>query len=56
MQLIEEEKRIKYNPDNIFKNNIMESIEKSQEKSLVEIKASKWYEKFWKFLVKCFRK
>ncbi len=55
-QKIEEEKRIKYNPDNIFvnnnKNTTINDLEKNQETALIEIKDMKWYTKIWRLLTK----
>jgi hypothetical protein len=42
-QAIEEEKREKYNPDNIFKKTNVEKVTK--EVAMVEFKEAKWYEK-----------
>lgn len=58
-QKIEEEKRIKYNPDKIFENNKNSTInnpEKNQEIALIEIKHIKWYTKIWRILTKFLRK
>ena len=46
---IEEEKRKKYNTDNIFKDRQKENIE---EKALVEYKEEKWFDKFISFMKK----
>lgn len=55
---LEEEKREKYNSDNIFKNNeknnILYNIKKEQELALIEIKNMKWYKKVWRFLTRFF--
>ncbi len=55
-QKIEEEKRIKYNLDNIFENNNKSTIinipEKNKKTALIEIKDMKWYRKIWIFLTK----
>lgn len=59
-QKLEEEKRLKYNSDNIFKNNnkntIIENLGKKQELALIEIKNVKWYTKIWRFLSKFLKK
>ncbi len=49
-QAIEEEKREKYNPDNIFKRASAESVKK--EVALTEIKEEKWYKKVFGFFRK----
>ncbi len=57
---LEEEKRTRYNPDNLFKNNekkvIMHDVEKKEELALTEANDIKWYKKVWSFLIKFFRK
>lgn len=57
---LEEEKRTRYNPDNLFKNNekkvIMNDVEKKEELALTEANDIKWYKKVWSFLIKFFRK
>lgn len=59
-QKLEEEKKLKYNADNIFRNNnknaIIDNIDKKQEIALVEIKDIKWYKKIWTFLSKFLKK
>lgn len=50
---IEQEKRKKYNTDNIFKNN---KYEKKPIVSLVEVKNQKWYEKVFSFFKNVFKK
>ena len=48
---LEEKKKEKYNPDNIFinnhKNSLVDIPENKQEKSLVKIDDIKWYKKIW---------
>ena len=57
---LEEEKRLRYNSDNLFKNKekriIMDNTEKEGELALIETNYIKWYEKVWRFLKKFFRK
>lgn len=57
---LEEEKRTRYNSDNLFKNNekkvIMNDVEKKEELALTEANDIKWYKKVWSFLIKSFRK
>ena len=57
---LEEEKRTRYNSDNLFKNNekkvIMNDVEKEEELALTEANDIKWYKKVWRFLIKFFRK
>lgn len=57
---LEEEKRTRYNSDNLFKNNekkvIMNGVEKKEELALTEANDIKWYKKVWSFLIKFFRK
>jgi hypothetical protein len=57
---LEEKKKEKYNPDNIFTNNHKNSLvdipDNKQEKSLVKIDDIKWYKKFWRFLTNFFHK
>lgn len=60
----EQELREKYNPDNLFKNNVTttkkEDIEEKQEESinmqLVELKEESWFKKIWKKIVSMFGK
>lgn len=57
----EREKRIKYNPDNLFKNrNIQESANKNsnddQINSLIKIKKENFFAKFLKLVKKIFKK
>ena len=58
--MIEEEKRIKYNSDNIFKNNkkkiILNSTKQEQKLDLIETNNIKWYKKVWKFITRFFSK
>ena len=53
IQLLEEEKRSKYNSDNIF-NKKKELEPKTEVKSLVEYKKETWYSKFLQFMKKFF--
>lgn len=57
---LEEEKKRRYNLDNLFKNNekkiIMNNTEEEEELALIETNDIKWYEKVWRFLTKSFRK
>ena len=57
---LEEEKKIRYNPDNLFKSNeknvTMNVAEKEEELALTEADDIKWYKKVWSFLMKFFRK
>ena len=57
---LEEEKRTRYNSDNLFKNNekkvIMNDVEKKEELALTEANDIKWYKKVLSFLTKFFRK
>ena len=58
-QKLEEEKKLKYNSDNIFRNNkdaVIDNIDKKQEIALVEIKNIKWYTKIWTILSKFLKK
>ena len=50
-RISEEEKLKKYNPDNIFKEN----IKSSEEVALVELK-EKWYERLFSFIKKILKK
>lgn len=51
--IAEQDKRKKYNPDDLFNNKKLESKE---EVSLIEIKIEKWYEKLFSFLKNMFKK
>lgn len=57
---LEEERKARYNSNNLFKNNekriIMDNTEKEEELALIETSDIKWYKKVWKFLTKFFRK
>lgn len=57
---LEEEKKIRYNSDNLFKSNeknvTMNVAEKEEELALTEADDIKWYKKVWSFLIKFFRK
>ena len=61
-QKAEEEKRKKYNPDNLFENkqnNKMatnEETSETEELSLVEIKEEKWYQKVISYIKNLFKK
>lgn len=59
-QKLEEEKKLKYNLDNIFKNNnknaILDNTEEKQKMPLIEIKNIRWYTKIWRFLSKFLKK
>ena len=53
-QVIEEEKREKYSPDNIFrKNDIGNDIKKE---ALVEVKEEKWYQRILTFFRRTFKR
>lgn len=52
--MIEEEKKVKYDSDNFLANNtIIENSDEKKEAALIEIK---WYTKIWRFLTKFLRK
>ena len=57
---LEEKKKEKYNPDNIFinnhKNSLVDIPENKQEKSLVKIDDIKWYKKIWNRIKKFLKK
>jgi len=53
-QVIEAEKREKYNPDNIFKNNNVEKV--TEEVAMIEVKSEKWYEKIFSRFRRLLRK
>lgn len=57
---LEKEKKIKYNSDNIFKNNkkeiILDATEQEQKLDLIEINNIKWYKKVWNFVTRFFSK
>ena len=58
---LEEEKREKYNLDNIFKNEqysiSCDSREKGQDKqSIIKLKKQKWYEKIFNLFISFFKK
>lgn len=58
-QKSEEEKRKLYNLDNMFRNTeriTNSNIEKEKCVDLIEIKHKRWYERFWKFVLKAFNK
>lgn len=56
----EEERKARYNSNNLFKNNekriIMDNTEKEEELALIETSDIKWYKKVWSFLTKFFKK
>lgn len=52
----EEEKKEKYNPDELFKNRKNSSNAKIEELALVEIKEDMWYKKIFLFIKNFFRK
>ena len=53
---LEEERKARYNSNNLFKNNekrlIMDNTEKEEELALIETSDIKWYKKVWRFLTK----
>jgi len=51
--IAEQDKRKKYNPDDLFNNK---KVESKEEVSLIEIKIEKWYEKLFSFLKNMFKK
>ncbi len=57
---LEEKKKEKYNPDNIFRNRyknfLADNIENNQELALIETNNMKWYKKIWKLIKDFFRK
>ncbi len=57
---LEEERKARYNSNNLFKNNekriIMDNTEKEEELALIETSDIKWYKKVWRFLTEFFRK
>lgn len=55
---VDEEKRKKYNSDNIFyhKNAVVDNMEKEKTLALIETKNVKWYKKIWTFLSKFLKK
>lgn len=54
-----EEKKKKYNPDNIFinhyKNSFTDNTENNQELALIKTNNMKWYKKIWKLIKDFFR-
>ena len=48
MKKIENIKREKYNPDNIFKNTKESICEEKHISSMIEVKEEKWYQKIFK--------
>ena len=59
MQL-EEKKKERYNPDNLFNNNEkkinLDGPKQEPKLALIEIKNIKWYKKVWKFIIRFFSK
>ena len=57
---LEEERKARYNSNNLFKNNekriIMDNTEKEEELALIETSDIKWYKKVWRFLTKFLKK
>ena len=57
---LEEKKKEKYNPDNIFSNHYkslsIDNTENNQELSLIETNNMKWYKKILKLIKDFFRK
>ena len=57
---LEEERKARYNSNNLFKNNekriIMDNTEKEEELALIETSDIKWYKKVWRFLTKLKKK
>lgn len=57
---LEEEKKAKYNPENIFsnqyKNSSIDNVEKNKELVLLKTNNIKWYKKIWRFLTNFFQK
>lgn len=54
---LEEEKKEKYNSNNIFNNNYGSTIlENNQETALIDMSNTKWYKKIWIFLRNFFKK
>lgn len=55
-----EEKKERYNYDNLFKNNEkkinLDGTKQEQKLALIEIKNIKWYKKVWKFITRFFSK
>ena len=56
---LEEKKKEKYNPDNIFinhyKNSFTDNTENNQELALIKTNNMKWYKKIWKLIKDFFR-
>ena len=53
---LEEEKKEKYNPNNIFSNHYNDNTENNQELALIETNNMKWYKKIWNLLKNFFGK
>ena len=57
---LEEERKARYNSNNLFKNNekrlIMDNTEKEEELALIETSDIKWYKKVWRFLTEFLKK
>ena len=62
MQIIEEEKRKKYNPDSIFKDKqsiVIENIapeNNEQHTEMIEYKEQKWYQKIFNLIKNLFHR
>ena len=56
---LEEKKKEKYNPDNIFSNHYkslsIDNTENNQELALIKTNNMKWYKKIWKLIKDFFR-
>ena len=57
---LEEEKKAKYNSENIFsnqyKNSSIDNVENNKELVLLKTNNIKWYKKIWRFLANFFQK
>ena len=53
---IENIKREKYNPDNIFKNTKESICEEKHISSMIEVKEEKWYQKIFKVIKNLFKR
>lgn len=53
---LEEKKKEKYNPNNIFSNHYNDNTENNQELALIETNNMKWYKKIWNLLKNFFGK
>ena len=55
--IIAEEKKGKYNSDDIFKNKSRANLSEQEENNLpIEVKIEKWYDKIFEFLRKIFKR